>query len=55
LTKLERQVLASVVDIGTLISVGERMRRLLKLINTKSAEEMKNRIEFIGAWSDIRR
>jgi hypothetical protein len=30
--------------------VGEQMRRLLKLIATKSAEEMKDNIEFLGAW-----
>lgn len=32
-------------------SVGEQMRRLLKLIATKSAEEMKNRVEFLSAWA----
>jgi hypothetical protein len=31
--------------------VGEQMRRLLKLIATKSAEEMKDKIEFLSAWS----
>lgn len=31
-------------------SVGEQMRRLLRLMNTLSAEEMQNRIEFLGAW-----
>ena len=31
-------------------SVGEQMRRLLKLIATKSAEEMKNNVEFLRAW-----
>ena len=31
-------------------SVGEQMRRLLKLIATKSAEEMKNQVEFLSAW-----
>src|SRR5262245_24370072 len=31
-------------------SVGEQMRRLLKLIATKSAEEMKDRVEFLSAW-----
>ncbi len=32
-------------------SVGEQMRRLLKLIATKSAEEMRNQIEFLSAWN----
>jgi predicted nuclease of predicted toxin-antitoxin system len=31
-------------------SVGEQMRRLLKLVVTKSAEEMKNNVEFLTAW-----
>lgn len=31
-------------------SLGEQMRRLLKLIATKSAEEMKNQVEFLSAW-----
>lgn len=31
-------------------SVGEQMRRLLKLIATKSVEEMKNQVEFLSAW-----
>ena len=31
-------------------SVGEQMRRLLKLIATRSAEEMRNRVEFLSAW-----
>ena len=31
-------------------SVGEQMRRLLKLIATKSAEEMRNQIEFLSDW-----
>lgn len=32
-------------------SVGEQMRRLLKLIASKSAEEMKNNVEFLSHWS----
>jgi hypothetical protein len=28
-------------------SVGEQMRRLLQIVNTKSAEEMKNWVEFL--------
>ncbi|MCL0073826.1 DUF5615 family PIN-like protein [Dehalococcoidia bacterium] len=31
-------------------SVGQQMRRLLKLIGTKSAEEMRNQVEFLTAW-----
>jgi len=31
-------------------SVGEQMRRLLKLIATKSAEEMRSRVEFLNTW-----
>ena len=31
--------------------VGERMRRLLKLIASKSAEDMKNNVEFLSHWS----
>ena len=31
--------------------VGEQMRRLLKLIATKSAEEMQDTLEFLGAWA----
>lgn len=31
-------------------SVGEQMRRLLRLMATKSAEERKNRVEFLSAW-----
>jgi hypothetical protein len=31
-------------------SVGEQMRRLLRLLNTLAAEDMINRIEFLSAW-----
>ena len=31
-------------------SVGEQMRRLLKFKATKSAEQMKNHVEFLSAW-----
>jgi len=31
-------------------SVGEQMRRLLKLAGTKAAEEMHDRVEFLSAW-----
>lgn len=30
--------------------VGEQMRRLLKLMGALSAEEMRNRLEFLGSW-----
>lgn len=33
-------------------SVGERMRRLLKLINKKSEAEMRNSVEFLQAWGE---
>ena len=32
-------------------SVGEQMRRLLRLINALTAEDMINRIEFLSAWA----
>lgn len=31
-------------------SVGEQMRRLLKLIASKSAEDMKDKVEFLSNW-----
>jgi hypothetical protein len=31
-------------------SVGEQMRRLMRLINSVSAEQMRNRLEFLGNW-----
>ena len=31
-------------------SIGEQMRRLLKLMSARSAEEMQNRVEFLNAW-----
>jgi predicted nuclease of predicted toxin-antitoxin system len=31
-------------------SVGEQMRRLLRLVASKSADEMKNWVEFLSAW-----
>lgn len=44
------------VDAGIILarqrrnSVGEQMRRLLRLIATKPTEEMKNQVEFLSAW-----
>ena len=32
-------------------SVGEEMRRLLRLMASRSADEMKNQVEFLSAWS----
>ncbi len=32
-------------------SVGEQMRRLLKLIAAVSEQEMSNRVEFLSAWT----
>ena len=31
-------------------SVGEQMRRLLRMMASVSAEDMRNRVEFLGAW-----
>lgn len=31
-------------------SVGEQMRRLLRLVGAISAEEMRDRVEFLSAW-----
>ena len=33
-----------------LYTIGEHMRRILKLISRKSAEEMANHAEFLSAW-----
>ena len=32
-------------------SVGDQMRRLLRLIAARSAEEMRDHVEFLSAWS----
>ena len=31
-------------------SIGEQLRRLLKLIAAKSSEEMRNQVEFLSKW-----
>ncbi len=31
-------------------SVGEQLRRLLRIINARSAEQMRDTVEFLGAW-----
>ncbi len=33
-------------------SIGEQMRRIIRIITTKSAEEMKNQVEFLSAWGE---
>ncbi|MBO1345970.1 MAG: DUF5615 family PIN-like protein [Hormoscilla sp. GUM202] len=33
-------------------SLGEQMRRLLRIIAVKSAEEMQNHFEFLSAWDE---
>lgn len=33
-------------------SIGEQMRRLLRLIAAKSAEDMQNQVEFLSAWGE---
>ncbi len=33
------------------VSIGDLMRRLLKLLANKSAESMHNQVEFLSAWS----
>ena len=35
---------------GPALSVGEQMRRLLRLIAARTAEDMRNRIEFLSNW-----
>ncbi len=33
-------------------SIREQMRRILRIIATKSAAEMKNQVEFLSAWEE---
>lgn len=33
-------------------SIGEQMRRILRIIATKSAQEMQNQVEFLSAWDE---
>jgi len=33
-------------------AVGERIRRILSLISARTAEEMRNRLEFLGDWPE---
>lgn len=32
--------------------IGEQMRRLLRIIAVKSAEDMQNQVEFLSAWGE---
>ncbi|MBM3190024.1 MAG: hypothetical protein FJZ90_15035 [Chloroflexi bacterium] len=32
-------------------SVGEQMRRLLRIVAERSADEIRNRVEFLSAWA----
>lgn len=32
-------------------SIGEELRRIMRLISHRTAEEMRNRLEFISAWA----
>lgn len=34
------------------LSIGPRLRRLLRLLTTLSAEQMKNRLEFLSNWPE---
>ncbi len=34
------------------LSIGPRLRRLLRLLSTVSAEEMRNRLELLSNWSE---
>ena len=39
-----------IVSLQQRYSIGEQMRRLLRLAAAKSAEQMRNSIEFLGHW-----
>jgi hypothetical protein len=39
-----------IIGVQQRYSVGEQMRRLLRLIARLSAEEMRNRVEFLSNW-----
>lgn len=53
----ERRLSAGASHAGIILArqqvypVGELMRRLLRLIGAVSAEEMKDRVEFLSAWA----
>ena len=34
------------------LSIGSRLRRLLRLLSTLSVDEMRNRLEFLSNWSE---
>jgi predicted nuclease of predicted toxin-antitoxin system len=55
--KLHARYLKSAVShYGVIVSpqytIGETLRRVLKLVNTLSAEEMRNRLEYLSQWGD---
>lgn len=33
-------------------SIGAQMRRILRIIANKSAQEMQNQVEFLSAWGE---
>jgi hypothetical protein len=39
-----------ILGVQTRFSIGEQMRRLLAIIDAKSAEEMRDQVEFLSAW-----
>lgn len=39
-----------ILEIHNRWPVGEQMRRLVKLVDTLSAEELVNRVEFLSSW-----
>ncbi|MEH2362890.1 hypothetical protein [Nostoc sp.] len=52
-TLLERgEFHAGIILVQQGYSVGEQMRRLLKLIAAKPAENMQNQVEFLSSWGD---
>jgi predicted nuclease of predicted toxin-antitoxin system len=34
-------------------SVGEQLRRLMRILTSKSREEMRNQVEFLSAWGEM--
>jgi hypothetical protein len=33
------------------LGVGEKLRRLIKISHQRAADQMKNRVEFLSAWT----
>lgn len=50
LVRAEKNHLGVIIAPQQTYSVGEQMRRLLRLIGSLTPEEMRNRIEFLSAW-----